>query len=262
MLLRSDFARGIRSLAPALLAAAFIGAVACGDAPAQTVVGTVTNVGRGCAGVMISATPPIATNLFAFRISTGVPAPVIWEAVASIPVAPIPFINGCTVYVDPATYLSLGQFPTDAAGNYVAVYALPNYGNLLGLTARLQAVAFSAALPGGFGLTNGIEVRVGNVLPYVSESNSGFAPGGTSSAVVIASFASVFATAGYLEIGVYSPPTGARRPTESGSPPTRSASRPSRATSAAAEPSERSDPTPSIRPGPAAASEAARSARK
>jgi hypothetical protein len=130
-----------------------------GPNPASTTI-----TGPGCPA---SAAPALA-----------IPAPAIAQSLAiglsaapplapgALFLSPPPAFNatvapGCTAYLDIPLAVSVASFTTSAQGAWSFAPTVPADPTLIGIAARLQAVAVSSIFAGGFALSNGIEVTIG-----------------------------------------------------------------------------------------------------
>jgi hypothetical protein len=184
-------------------AAAALFAAATGLSSAQSSVAAVADLGPGCGppAAVLSSTLPVVGGDVTFRLDTGVPL-AYCDIVLSPPngAPPLVYGSGCPIYVDFLNYVALGPFYADAAGVLTTTFPLPNTPTFLGVPCVLQALCFSGP---DVGFSNGVGLLDGANPPYCSWSQGGFGGGGTPGGILAANFASTFASAGFLEVGVY-----------------------------------------------------------
>ena len=183
--------------------AAFL-AVAALAAPlsAQTFVAEVSTLGPGCgsAAPTLSSTIPLIPGNITFHLQTTTPN-ASCDLFLSPPPVIVPIsVLGCSVYVNPLTFIQLGPFVTDPNGVLVVTYDLPNVPALVDLFCSLQGVCVS---PNGIGFSNGVGLYDGNASPFCTYSQGGYQGGGAPGAVLTNNFVSTFSSVGYMEVGVY-----------------------------------------------------------
>lgn len=119
------------------------GCVGSGGLPFQVSIGGQVAQGANCSLDMRQGLPfGLATTLLSYDI---LPNPVVLDP-------------GCTFYLRPIDFPTMGFRVLDAAGSWSDSYAVPNDPNLFGAPFALQSVCFDLALPRGFVLSNAIYV--------------------------------------------------------------------------------------------------------
>jgi hypothetical protein len=132
----------------------------------------ILNLGPGCGvpsapvlaatGSPARATIPNAT--FGLLVSNLTPgnSVVINYALAT---GNLSFPAGCTVWIDPASFISSRNGTADGSGNFAVALPVPNDPSLEGQSLAVQAAEVQAggALFGQFDLTNGIEIEIGSL---------------------------------------------------------------------------------------------------
>ncbi|MBL8751261.1 MAG: VCBS repeat-containing protein, partial [Planctomycetes bacterium] len=119
-------------------------------------------LGMGCPGngaQIVTALPVLGTSVPTLVFSAP-PAALGAVFFSGEVLAPTTLSPGCNVWLDP-TLAGLFAFVTDAAGNHLGSFALPDDHTLFGTTFHLQGALWSAAYPTGFGLSSALSLRCG-----------------------------------------------------------------------------------------------------
>jgi hypothetical protein len=207
--------RPLASLRRASLALVAVALLSFATSPAQTVVAAVSTLGPGCGSpaAALSSTIPVVGGDITFHLETGAPGSICDLFLSPPPiVAPLDLGFGCMVYVNPALFFPLGPFVTDAGGALTVTYSLPDVPELVNLFCSLQSLVLAPGPVYPFGVSNGVGLLDGNASPFCSYSQGGYQGSGVPGTILTNNFATVFAGAGFMEVGVYDAGGGAAAP--------------------------------------------------
>lgn len=125
----------------------------------------------------------------------------------------VPFFRiTCLVLIDPFFSLQIGPSPVDPSGTWSLSTPLPALPELIDFSFLAQAAIFA---PGGpvanaVYITNGVQVTIGSVAPYVTRTAAAYAGNGAGGAQFDQNFVSAFPNG--LTVGDYVPGNGNAAP--------------------------------------------------